>query len=138
MVKVFQFPYTKRLRTGEMKLDTGNDPEDYTEEGLVLLSKSELINEVLPYYKEQIHNLREQNKLLQKQVTLLEERVEELEEKLDEEEKDDNTPDFKPSTDPPDEDSPNPGRKKGHQGNSRGTPQQVDEEKTLDPGHCPH
>ena len=111
MVKVFQFPYTKRLRTGEMKLDTGNDPKDYTEEELAQLSKSTLINEVIPIYQEQIRQLRQENKLLRKKVATLEERLEKLEDKIgDDNEKD--VPDFKPSTDPPDEDSQIPAERR--------------------------
>lgn len=121
----------------------GKDPEDCTDQELAQLSKSELIEEVrrLRKLRDVLEQLQEQNQLLRKKVTLLEERVEELEEKLGEEEsghnKDEDMPDFKPNKKK--DDSSNQGRKEGHQGNSRETPppEEVDEEKILDPDRCP-
>jgi len=122
-------------------LAEGKDPENYSKEELAQLSKSELIEEVFQSYEEQVRLLRDQNQLLRKRVAQLEKRVEELEQKLEEEsgqDKDEEVPDFKPNKKK--DHSSHQGRKEGHQGNSRETPppEEVDEEKTLDPDVCPH
>ncbi len=77
----------------------GKDPVDYSKEELAQLSKSTLINEVIPTYQEEIRQLRRENKLLRKKVATLEERLEKLEDKIgDDNEKD--IPDFKPTKKP--------------------------------------
>ncbi len=45
-----------------MKLIEGKDPVDYSKEELAQLSKSTLINEVIPTYQEEIRHLRQENK----------------------------------------------------------------------------
>ena len=103
-----------------------NSDQETEDKELAQMSKPALIREV--------RRLRKENKILQEKVAQLEEKLEKITDKLEEE----NAPHFKPNKHQP-EDSSNPSRKKGHQGESRETPSSegVDEERTLDLKECP-
>ncbi|MFB6291629.1 MAG: IS66 family transposase [Candidatus Bipolaricaulia bacterium] len=110
-----------------MKLEqSSNSDQEPEDKELAQMSRPALIQEV--------RRLRKENKLLREKVAQLEEKLERVTDKLEK----GNVPDFKPNKDQP-EDSSDPGRKKGHQGESReaSPSEEVDEEKTLDPDLCP-